>query len=286
MNNQIAVFQHPDNMYQWSLAQQCALRRIAVVPTMGALHAGHLSLIRLAAEYGDDVIVTIFVNPSQFGPNEDFAAYPRSAEHDIALCRDAGATAVFLPAAEHIYLPEASTWITENVLSKGLCGVSRPLHFRGVCTIVAKLFNITAADVAVFGQKDFQQVAVIKRMVRDLNFPIEIVVAPIVREPDSLAMSSRNAYLSTEERTRATGIFKALQQGAIAFQNGNMQATKLRSIMQDILMEHQLEIDYATVVEPESLREREAEVKPGDVLLIAAFCGRTRLIDNHILADL
>jgi len=181
-------------------------KRIALVPTMGYLHEGHLSLMDKAAELAEVVVVSIFVNPTQFAPTEDFAAYPRDLERDSTRCERRGVHAIFSPDASEMYAPDASTWVVEERLSKGLCGLARPTHFRGVTTIVAKLFNAVLPDFAVFGQKDAQQAKVIQRMTRDLNFPVEIVVASIVREHDGLAMSSRNSYLSQAERQRALAI--------------------------------------------------------------------------------
>ena len=221
------------------------------------------------------------MNPTQFGPNEDLAAYPRDEENDLQLCREAGVDVVFLPSPEHMYAPDASVFVDEEKLQRGLCGTRRPGHFRGVCTVVAKLFNIVQPDVAVFGQKDFQQVAVIRRMVRDLNFPIDIVMVPTVREPDGLAMSSRNAYLSPTERENAVGVSRALRSlGSVG--QGHPAAEPLREQMRTVLEQYGLLEDYVAIVDADTL-EPVAHVEHGNVALIAAYCGKTRLIDNRIL---
>ncbi|MDD4101358.1 MAG: pantoate--beta-alanine ligase [Kiritimatiellae bacterium] len=276
------VFEKPEDMRLWSRSQKAAGKRVGLVPTMGCLHHGHLSLVNEARKHSDAVSVTIFVNPTQFGPNEDFDKYPRVAERDLDLCRQAGVDAVFMPPAEAMYATDASTCVTEDRLSAGLCGACRPGHFRGVCTVVAKLFNIAQPDVAVFGQKDFQQAAVIRQMAKDLNFPVEIVTAPIVREPDGLAMSSRNAYLTAIERQQALGVSRALRSAADALAGGTSDAAALRRIMADELARHGLRPDYTAIVKPDTL-DPVSQARPGDVALVAAYCGKTRLIDNRIL---
>ena len=205
------IFRDPVKFQKWCRARKNAGARIALVPTMGYLHDGHLSLIAEAKRRkADEIAVSVFVNPIQFGPNEDYEQYPRDEKADLAKCRTAGATAVFFPAPQTMYLPGHSVTVDESVLSQGLCGARRPGHFRGVCTVVAKLFNLSHADLAVFGQKDYQQAQIIRRMARDLNFDIEIVVAPIVREPSGLARSSRNTYLSDGERAAAQVLSRSL----------------------------------------------------------------------------
>jgi pantoate--beta-alanine ligase len=228
-------------------------------------------------------VVSIFVNPVQFGPNEDFEKYPRDEERDLSLCREAGVEAVFLPTPSAMYAPDASVFVVEERLERGLCGARRPGHFRGVCTVVAKLFNLALPDVAVFGQKDYQQAAVIRRMVRDLNFPVEIVVAPTLREPDGLAMSSRNVYLSGDERQRALGLSRALAEAAGAVAGGPCAAETLRRRMCETLEGHGLRVDYAEVVKADTLEPVSGAAARGDVALIAAYCGKTRLIDNRVL---
>lgn len=276
------VIKTPGEMQGWAQEQRRAGLRVGLVPTMGYLHAGHLSLVAEARRRCDAVAVSIFVNPVQFGPNEDFEKYPRDEARDLELCRGAGVAAVFLPAPAAMYAPDASVFVVEERLERGLCGARRPGHFRGVCTVVAKLFNLALPDVAVFGQKDFQQAAIIRRMVRDLNFPVEVVVAPILREPDGLAMSSRNVYLSGDERQRALGLSRALAGAAEAVAAGPSPADAVRLRMAEVLERHALRVDYAEVVSAETL-EPVAQASRGDVALVAAYCGKTRLIDNRVL---
>lgn len=263
--------------------------RVAFVPTMGALHEGHLSLLRLARERvgsGGLVVASVFVNPTQFAPHEDFTAYPRPLEADLAACRSASADLVFVPEASVMYAPDASVTVQENSLSRGLCGASRPHFFGGVCTVVAKLFLIVQPDLAVFGEKDFQQLAVIRRMVRDLHFPIEIVPAPIVREPDGLAMSSRNAYLTPAERAQAPVLHAALQEARQAIQQGEREVEPLRALLQRRLSTVEpLRVDYAAIVDPDTL-EPLPRIADQVLLALAVFLGRTRLIDNVCLRHL
>lgn len=266
---------------EWTRALHREGKRVGIVPTMGYLHAGHLSLIEEAKKHADMVCVSIFVNPTQFGPEEDFEQYPRNEERDLQLCSDAGVDVVYLPRPDSMYASDASVFVFENKLQSGLCGARRPGHFRGVCTIVAKLFNIVQPDIAVFGQKDFQQVTIIRRMVRDLNFPVEIITAPTLREPDGLAMSSRNVYLSSEERQAALGLNRALMSlGTIGA--GHPAAELLIEQMRSIITQHGLVEDYIAIVDPDTLKPV-SNVQQGHVALIAAFCGKTRLIDNRIL---
>ena len=275
----------PADMQHWATAQRTAGRRIGCVPTMGCLHAGHLSLVKLAQERADVVVVTIFVNPTQFGPHEDFSRYPRTVDQDLELCRAAGVQAVFLPQAADMYLAKHSVYVIEERLGSSLCGAARPNHFRGVCTVVAKLFNLTLPHVAVFGQKDYQQAAIIRRMVRDLNFPVEIVVAPIVREPDGLAMSSRNRYLSSDDRQRGLGLSRALRQAQEAFAGGETDATALCQRLHELLTnKYGLRVDYVSAVDGTTL-EPAAKLQPGIVIALAAVAGNTRLIDNTILGE-
>lgn len=266
---------------EWAREQHRSGKRIGFVPTMGYLHAGHMSLVEEAKKQSDVVCLSIFVNPTQFGPKEDFEAYPRDEENDLRLCREEGVDVVFLPSPDRMYAPDASVFVDEEKLQCGLCGTRRPGHFRGVCTVVAKLFNIVQPDVAVFGQKDFQQVAVIRRMVRDLNFPIEIFMAPTMREPDGLAMSSRNVYLSPTDRENALGLSRALRSlGAVG--QGHPSAEPLREQIRNVLEQYGLLEDYVAIVDADTL-EPVAHVEPGNVALVAAYCGKTRLIDNMIL---
>ena len=276
------IFETVEAMQTWALTQKRSGKRLGLVPTMGYLHEGHLSLIAEARKHAECVVVSIFVNPIQFGPNEDFAAYPRNEARDLELCKQAGAAAVFLPTPAVMYAPDASVYVEETALQHGLCGERRPGHFRGVCTVVAKLFNCALPDVAVFGQKDFQQAAIIRRMVRDLNFPIQMIVAPTVREADGLAMSSRNVYLNPDERLRALGLSRALQAVSERVAAGGAATAEVKALMEKVLVEHGLRMDYAEIVDAETLKAVEQTV-PGNVGLIAAFCGKTRLIDNRIL---
>lgn len=269
----------PRDMQAWSRQRLAAGERIACVPTMGYLHEGHLSLVRRARAQADRVVLTLFVNPTQFGPGEDFAVYPRDPARDQALCEAEGVDVLFMPAAADMYAPDASTAVVEEALSRRLCGASRPGHFRGVCTVVAKLFNCVRPDVAVFGQKDAQQALVIRRMVRDLDFPVEIVVAPIVREPDGLAKSSRNVRLSPAERAAALGLSRALGLAREALARGERDADAVRRRLERELAASGLRTDYVEIVDTRTL-EPASLLAPGVLVALAAFAGQTRLIDN------
>lgn len=259
--------------------------RIALVPTMGFLHQGHLSLIHLARQYAERVIVSIFVNPTQFGPTEDLSRYPRDPEGDRAKCLSAGADATFEPPPEEIYLPDAQTWVEVSELTRPLCGSSRPTHFRGVTTVVAKLFLIVGPDVAVFGEKDFQQLRTLQQMTRDLFFPIQIVPGPLVREPDGLAMSSRNAYLSPEERSSALCLSQALRLARSLFAQGQTSPHDLLRAVKDLLLSTPfVELDYIEFRSPRDLLLVETSLAPDDRLFLAVKIGRTRLIDNAPLS--
>lgn len=253
---------------------------------MGALHAGHAALIERARRHAGKrgtVVVSIFVNPAQFGPKEDFARYPRSFEADRQLCERHGADAIFHPSAEAMYGTDFSTWVTEEHVSRGLCGATRPGHFRGVSTVVLKLFTITSADAAIFGQKDLQQGMVVRRMVRDLNLPVRLLLAPTVREKDGLALSSRNRYLTPEERAQAPVLQRALGAALTAFRRGMRSAAELRQIIvQSVAAAELAKLDYAEVVDAESLQRIE-RVESRAFLAIAVFFGTTRLIDNLAL---
>lgn len=254
-----------------------------LVPTMGYLHEGHLSLVRQARAENDSVGVSIFVNPTQFGPNEDLASYPRDSERDLALLAEAGVDLVWMPPPEVVYSPGFQTWVEVTELTQPLEGQHRPGHFRGVTTVVAKLFNAFTPDRAYFGQKDAQQVAVIKRMVQDLNFPVEIVVCPIVREDDGLALSSRNNYLDADERRAATVLYRALTQAQAAYVAGERQGDVLRSIMESIIAAQPLaQAQYVSAADPETLVELE-RIEDGVLLSMAVYVGKTRLIDNLLL---
>jgi pantoate--beta-alanine ligase len=259
---------------------------LALVPTMGFLHEGHLSLMREARRRMDEggrrglALATIFVNPTQFGPSEDLARYPRDLEGDLAKCAEAGVDWVLAPVRpELVFAPGHETWVTVDRTSQGLCGASRPGHFRGVATVVAKLFNLTRPHLAVFGEKDWQQLAVIRAMVRDLAFGIEIVGMPIVRERDGLALSSRNAYLSPTERARALALSGALAEAREAAAAGRRDAAELRARARARLESAEARIEYVEIVHPETLAPVDVAA-PGSVMLVAAFVGTTRLIDN------
>lgn len=258
-------------------------QRLGLVPTMGALHEGHLSLVRAAKAQCDAVTASIFVNPTQFGPTEDLAKYPRQFERDCELLEAEGVEIVFAPSAEEMYPQGAASWVIVEGLSESLDGRSRPGHFRGVTTVVAKLFHITEPDAAFFGQKDAAQLAVIRRMVRDLDFPVEVVACPIVREPDGLAMSSRNAYLSREERERALVLQRSLQRVQQLFQDGVRDSAKLISAGKQVFeSEPAVRLDYFEIVDPETLQPVE-EIATNALVAVAAYVGSTRLIDNVIL---
>ena len=284
MAKTLKTFADPQKLQKWCAARRQAGAKIALVPTMGYLHEGHLSLIAAAKRKGaDEIVVSVFVNPVQFGPNEDYDKYPRDEKADLAKCRAAGATAVFFPTPANMYLDGHSTYITEETLAAGLCGARRPGHFRGVCTVVAKLFNLVHPHLAVFGQKDFQQAAVIKRMVRDLNFDLKIVVAPIVREPSGLARSSRNTYLSDDERSRAVALSASLRQAkADVAAKGPISWRAYRTKIVKALEKAGLAVDYVEAVDAETLVPVKTLAK-GAAVLLAVWCGKTRLIDNAIM---
>ncbi len=277
------IFTSPDELHAWCAAQKHLGRVIGLVPTMGSLHEGHLSLIRLAKENCDLVVVSIFVNPTQFAPNEDYDAYPRQEQTDLALCQGEGADAVYLPRPADMYADDASVWVTETQLSRTLEGAERPTHFRGVCTVVAKLFNIVQPDVAVFGQKDFQQVAVIRRMVRDLNFPIRIIRAPIVRDPDGLAKSSRNAYLDPDARAAALSLSQALRDAQAAVAAGERDAARVEAAARATTTAAGWLPDYAKVIDAETLMPIQTILPGASALLLACRRGGLRLIDNTLL---
>ena len=266
-------------MQQQSLSWKREGFKVGVIPTMGALHEGHLSLIDLISPHVDKMVVTLFVNPTQFGEGEDLSKYPKTFEADRSGCEKRGVDAIFLPSNDEMYSDCSSTWVDELSLTSGLCGESRPEHFRGVTTVVAKLYNAVLPDVAVFGEKDFQQLQVLKRMTRDLNFPITVIGAPIIREEDGLAMSSRNSYLSCEERNAATIINKSMKQAVSALRGGG----DLLEVMADISRQISSaggKVDYVKIVDPETLRDLKEAVEGNMRLLIAAYFGPARLIDN------
>jgi pantoate--beta-alanine ligase len=258
-------------------------KTVGFVPTMGALHVGHGALMDAAAARCDVVVVSIFVNPTQFGPGEDFEEYPRPLEKDLVICEEHGVGAVFAPGPAEMYPRENLTWVTVEKLTEGLCGRFRPGHFRGVATVCAKLFNIVGPNVAFFGQKDAQQAVVIRRMVADLNMPLEIVVCPTVREPDGLAVSSRNQYLSPQERRDATVLYRSLQKGAELMRAGAADVTQITEEMDRILRQvPALRVEYVRLVDAESLQEVR-EVRGRVLAAVAGHLGATRLIDNIIV---
>ncbi|MBQ7251021.1 MAG: pantoate--beta-alanine ligase [Kiritimatiellae bacterium] len=280
------VFETPAACRAYALAARAAGRRIALVPTMGNLHEGHRSLIRIARARADEVVVSVFVNPIQFGPNEDYAAYPRTWADDLAACEEEGATAVFHPTVEAMY-PEGkpTTYVTETAISPFLCGASRPGHFNGVCTVVTKLFMAALPDVAVFGEKDFQQLAIVRRMVRDLDIPVEIVAAPISREADGLARSSRNRFLPEGMRPQALSLRHALLAAKAAWDGGERDAQALEKILRDTVAREAPDgvIDYARVSDAETLVPLTGAIVRPALAALAVKVGPPRLIDNILL---
>jgi pantoate--beta-alanine ligase len=273
----------PGEMRQWSRDRKRAGRRVGFVPTMGFLHEGHLRLVDRAARLAEDVVVSIYVNPLQFGPGEDFARYPRDLARDRAAASGRGASCLFLPATEEMYPREPIVRLTPGALGEHLCGPRRPGHFEGVLTVVAKLFHMVEPDVAVFGRKDAQQSVIVRRMVADLSLPLEIVVAPIVREADGLALSSRNAYLSGAQRAVAPTLSRALQAAHEAFAAGETAAAELVARAQALVeAEPQFRLEYVEAVDPERL-EPVTTARADTLLALAARLGPTRLIDNIVL---
>lgn len=257
---------------------------VALVPTMGALHEGHLSLVDRARQLADAVVVSVFVNPTQFGPDEDYEAYPRDLEADRRKAGGRGADLVFAPPPSEMYPREQTVWVEPGPLADRLCGLDRPGHFRGVLTVVLKLFHVVGPDVAVFGRKDFQQSVLIRRMVEELNLPVEIATAPVVRDPDGLAVSSRNAYLSEDEREAARSLSRGLGRAREAFASGEREPARLEAVARRTMEEAGAEVEYVELVEPEGL-ERIERAGPETVCAVAARVGETRLIDNAALGD-
>jgi pantoate--beta-alanine ligase len=273
-----------DNIEELRAARRTLRGRIGLVPTMGALHKGHLSLVEAARADNASVVATIFVNPTQFAAHEDLSKYPRDLPRDLSLFEQAGVDLVFTPTPDLMYPPGFQTWVEVEQVSKGLEGERRPGHFKGVATVVAKLFHLTQPDMAYFGQKDAQQVAVIRRMVRDLNFPLDIVVCPTLREADGLAMSSRNVYLSPEQRAAAVVLYRALQAAADVYGAGETAPETLRQTMRAVLRGEPLAVvDYVSAADARTLQELNRPTGEPVLLSMAARIGTTRLIDNCLL---
>ena len=272
-------------MQAWSDQTRSEGKRIALVPTMGALHGGHLSLLKQAQQKADVTVASIFVNSLQFEPNEDFERYPREEEQDIKKCEVCGVDVLFIPDEDGFYAPDHSIYVSEGTLSKELCGRSRPHFFQGVCTVVTKLFHIVQPHVAVFGQKDAQQLAVIKRLVRDLHWRINIVTGSTVREEDGLAMSSRNAYLTAEQRDYARAIYQALEKAREMVESGINNVHRLTAEVTFLLSQQRdLRLIYAVIVDPDTMETIEDEITPGHTLIaVAVWCGEVRLIDNILV---
>ncbi len=275
------VIRSIEDMRTATAAWRAGKKRLGCVPTMGALHQGHLSLVDIARANADVTVVTLFVNPAQFGPNEDFAKYPRDSEGDLEMCRRRGVDAVFLPAPEDIYPGGYSTYVTEEAVSEGLEGKARPGHFRGVCTVVLVLFNIVQPDVAVFGEKDAQQLSVLRKMVADLRLDIDILPGPTVREPDGLAMSSRNRFLNPHQRKEAALIHEAMQAGKRLVDSGTVQVERVQAEIHHVLgRSNRLRINYVSIVDPITFRPLK-RIEPGQSLIcVAAWLEQVRLIDN------
>ncbi|WP_456395657.1 pantoate--beta-alanine ligase [Desulfurobacterium sp.] len=261
-------------------------KTVGFVPTMGYLHEGHLSLVKKARRENDIVVMSIFVNPTQFGPNEDFEKYPRDEERDSKLAEKEGVDILFLPSVEELYSKPYRTYVEVEEITDALCGAKRPGHFRGVTTIVTKLFNIVKPDRAYFGKKDFQQYKVIEQMVKDLNMDVEIIGCPTVRENDGLAMSSRNVYLSPEERKSALSLYNSLKLAKKLIENGEKKASTIKKEMERFILSHSnvKKIDYIEIVDQDSFKEVEL-VKKGNLIALAVFVGNTRLIDNWVVGE-
>jgi pantoate--beta-alanine ligase len=277
------IVSDPGDMQAVSLAWRKLGQQIALVPTMGYFHDGHLALMRYGRQHGDRLVVSLFVNPTQFGPSEDLDRYPRDLKQDAARARKVGVDVLYTPAAADMYPPGYQTYVSVEDLSQPMCGASRPGHFRGVATVVLKLFHQVLPHLAIFGEKDYQQLAVIKRMVADLNVPVEVVGRPIVREADGLAMSSRNSYLSPEERRSALGLYQALTEARVLAASGENNADKiLAEVKQMISQNPHTRLDYAVLVDPATL-QNVGTIHGSARLAVAAWVGGTRLIDNMLL---
>jgi pantoate--beta-alanine ligase len=281
--NTIEIITAVKDMQKRSDKMRCQGKTIVFVPTMGFLHEGHLSLIREGKKHGDDMVVSIFVNPTQFGPSEDLEAYPRDLERDLDLLQKEGVNAVFTPDADEIYGGKYQTYVELEKLPNHLCGLSRPVFFKGVATVVTKLFNIVKPHVTIFGQKDYQQLTVIRQMVRDLNLDIEVIGAPTVRESGGLAMSSRNTYLTPDQRISALSLNKSLQKAQRLVENGLKDTDKIINTAAELIRFHpETEIDYITICDPETLDDMKTIDKPA-LMALAVKIGKARLIDNMIL---
>jgi pantoate--beta-alanine ligase len=279
------VIREPSALRRACDAARARGQRVGLVPTMGALHAGHMALVAHARRAADHVVVSIFVNPTQFGPNEDLARYPRQLEADCALCEQAGVAAVFAPATAAMYPPGEETRVRVGATAAPLCGAFRAVHFEGVATVVTKLFALVGPSLAVFGRKDYQQWRVIERLVTDLFLPIELVGAPIVREADGLALSSRNAYLSASDRRRALGLSRGLRAAARAFASGERDAAALAAAARVVIEPNVDRIDYIELADPENVAPLTGPVGERALLAVAAHVGATRLIDNIVLGE-
>lgn len=277
------IISSPKEMKEFSANAKAAGKKIALVPTMGALHDGHLSLIDKAKSLADVVVVSVFVNPTQFGPNEDYDKYPRQLEADVAKCEEHAADVVFSPSPSDIYAPDASTFVSEEQISQNLCGKSRPKHFRGVTTVVSILFNIVKPDFGVFGEKDAQQVSIIERMVRDLFMDVEIVRAPIVREQSGLALSSRNKYMTQAERDGATRIRKSLLAGKALVDEGCTNIDRVKALVINTLADPKTRIIYVEIVDAKTSLPVSELAKGKCRISLAVWYGQTRLIDNIVV---
>ena len=281
MNKAPLLLKNKTALRKFIKSQKAAGKTIALVPTMGALHAGHASLIKKARQLADAVVVSVFVNPTQFGPNEDFAKYPRTLKEDLLVCQEMGADAVFAPQPKEMYFDDRSAWVNEEALSRFLCGARRIGHFKGVCTVVSKLFNLVQPDFACFGKKDAQQLLILERMVRDLDFPIKIVECPLIREKSGLALSSRNKYLSPEEKKEALVLSRSLKAAKDAVAKGKSAAETKKLIAKIIATSPLAKIDYISVCDRETLEEVQTFKKGQKILVaLAVYFGTTRLIDN------
>lgn len=274
----------PDELQHICMNWRVQGQKTVLVPTMGYYHEGHISLMRYAREVGQKVVVSLFVNPTQFGPGEDLAAYPRDPERDAAIAESNGVDILYMPQAESMYSPDHATWVEVPELSRTMCGISRPTHFKGVCTVVLKLLMLAQPEIAVFGRKDWQQAAILKRMAKDLNVPTAIHTCPIVREKDGLALSSRNVYLTPEERAKAPHLYKSLRLAADLAASGEKDANRIMAAMRDYWKANLPEAreDYLTVVDPDRLTPLE-QVSGDALCALAVRLGKARLIDNMLL---